>query len=412
MWLHRHVPGHVADKVFDMWGFQEESMKGGGKPVITGLLRIERSAAKALLGCSGKSTWFVEPLQWNNSVIESCDVEWVKKSPELDGPSYFHKVQSMAGDLGIARGWNGLGVRKPRSAEPPPKARAWRISGVPRDWAASTLTQELTRAGLHELKVLSRKTIGKQVEWWVQANAQKDMDFIEIQVGDQVIVAVEAPRQRRQRTQTTKLASSGKVSYNPHHEWQPITATVPRKSFYMGTPLKMPAAVPVPTAVTGEKVPDEKFDAKMASQEKSDGQADDKMGSSEDASGAKRTVSSPVKSPPAKRVAVDAKPPHNLKVKAIPADGNCLFAAIAESLGGKTARNVRASVVNHLKKYQGRYEPWWDGKEPTEEEGVCESWEKYLAMLAKVGAWGSALEVSAAAVHYDRPVASWLRQRL
>ena len=49
-WLHRHVPEHVADKVFDMWAFQQESMKGGGKPVITGLLRIERSAAKALLG--------------------------------------------------------------------------------------------------------------------------------------------------------------------------------------------------------------------------------------------------------------------------------------------------------------------------------------------------------------------------
>ena len=243
-WLHRYVPGHIADKVFDMWAFQQESMKGGGKPVITGLLRIERSAAKALLGCSGKSTWFVEPLQWNNSVIESCDVEWVKKSSDLDGPGYLHKVQSMAGDLGIARGWNGLGVRKPRSAESSPKVRAWRVTGVPRDWAASTLTQELSRAGLTELKVLSRKTLGKQVEWWVQANAQKDMDFIEIQAGDQVIVVVEAPRQRRQRTHTTKLASNGRVSFNLNQEWPPIATPAVRKSFYMGTPLKKPASMP------------------------------------------------------------------------------------------------------------------------------------------------------------------------
>ena len=147
-------------------------------------------------------------------MIESCDVEWVKKSSNLDGPSYFHKVQSMAGDLGIARGWNGLGVRKPRSAEPSPKVRAWRVSGVPRDWAASTLTQELARAGLTELKVLSRKPVGKQVEWWVQANAQKDMDFLEIQVGDQVIVVVEAPRQRSRELTPWKLASNGRVSYN------------------------------------------------------------------------------------------------------------------------------------------------------------------------------------------------------
>lgn len=393
-WLHRHVPGHVADKVFDMWAFQQESMKGGGKPVITGLLRIERSAAKALLGCSGKSTWFVEPLQWNNSVIESCDVEWVKKSSNLDGPSYFHKVQSMAGDLGIARGWNGLGVRKPRSAEPSPKVRAWRVSGVPRDWAASTLTQELARAGLTELKVLSRKPVGKQVEWWVQANAQKDMDFLEIQVGDQVIVVVEAPRQRRQRTHTLKLASNGRVSYNQSDDRPPIATTGPRRSFYMGTPSKKPVTLPGTSAV--EKV-EEKLEANKGDEDKSDA----KMPSAEDSTG--KRPSTPVKSPPAKRVAVEAKPPHNMKAKSIPADGNCLFEALAQSLGGKTARNVRASVVTHLKKHHGRYQPWWDGKEPTEAENACESWESYLTMLSKVGAWGSALEVSAAAVHYDRP---------
>ena len=109
-------------------------------------------------------------------------------------------------------------------------------------------------------------------------------------------------------------------------------------------------------------------------------------------------------SAPAKRVAGEPKPPHNMKVKSIPADGNCLFEALAQSLGGKTARNVRASVVTHLTKHQGRYKPWWDGKEPTEAENACESWESYLTMLSKIGAWGSALEVSAAAVHYDRPI--------
>ena len=41
---------------------------------------------------------------------------------------------------------------------------------------------------------------------------------------------------------------------------------------------------------------------------------------------------------------------------------------------------------------------------PTCDALSCDSWESYLAMLSKVGAWGSALEVSAAAVHYDRPI--------
>lgn len=252
------------------------------------------------------------------------------------------------------------------------------------------MTQELTRAGLTELKVLSRKTVGKQVEWWVQANAQKDMDFIEIQAGEKVIVAVEAPRQRRQRTHTMKLASNGRVSYNQSHAWQAIATPAPRKSFYMGTPVKKPV-----TIAGAEKVPAENLD-----EDKSDA----KMDNAGEPAGAKRTVSTPEKSPPAKRVAGEPKPPHNMKVKSIPADGNCLFEALAQSLGGKTARNVRASVVTHLTKHQGRYKPWWDGKEPTEAENACESWESYLTMLSKIGAWGSALEVSAAAVHYDRPI--------
>ena len=196
-------------------------------------------------------------------MVESCDVEWIKKGPDLDGPSYLQKVRSLAGDLGIARGWGGLGARKPRASDPIPKPRAWRISGVPREWSASMVTEAITRAGLQDPKILSRKTLGKQVEWWAHANAQRDLDFLEIQAGKHTIVVVEAPRQRPQRPITKKLSSYRKVSF--HSNTEPATvqsSQPPLKSFYIGTPLKEKNAAAAPA--TGATQP-------------GDGQADETM---------------------------------------------------------------------------------------------------------------------------------------
>ena len=76
-----------------------------------------------------------------------------------------------------------------------------------------------------------------------------------------------------------------------------------------------------------------------------------------------------------------------------------VFEALGQGLSPdqpKPARSVRASIVNHLQRHAARYQPWWDQKEPTKEEGPCESWE--------VGAWGGSIALAAAAVHYDRPI--------
>ena len=121
----------------------------------------------------------------------------------------------------------------------------------------------------------------------------------------------------------------------------------------------------------------------------------------------KRQGGTPVKDRPTKRPAVMSKPPHGLKAHANPGAGNCVFEALGQGLSPdqpKPARSVRASIVNHLKRHAARCQPWWDQKEPTKEEGPCESWEVYLTKLAKVGAWGGSIELAAAAVHYDRPI--------
>ena len=377
-WLSNHVPSEVAKKVFDLWGFQEETTKGGGKPIITGLLRIEKGAAKQLIGCSGKSQWFVEPLRWDDSVVESCSVEWIKKPNGFDGPAYFRHVQSLSGDLGIARGWNSLGVRKPRTTEPTvAKPRTWRVNGAPREWGSNTIAEELTRAGLQEVKILSRKTLGKQVEWWVEANAHKELDFLEIICGQNVIVVVAAQRQRPRRDNTTSLAGAGRVNFKfDKADFPPPPSSTPvSKSFYMGTPLK---AKPAEGSRTEEKEEAEAGDKRPA-------------------------IGSPVKDRPAKKPTLLTKPPHGLVARANPGQGNCVFEAIGQGVD-KPARAVRASIVGHIKRHEGRYKPWWDGKEPSQEEKECESWTTYLSSISKQGAWGGSLEIAAGAAHFDRTI--------
>ena len=127
----------------------------------------------------------------------------------------------------------------------------------------------------------------------------------------------------------------------------------------------------------------------------------------EDSRQEKRMGSTPGKYRPAKRAAVVASPPFGLKPRANAGQGNCVFEAFGQGLDPKqpkAARGVRAAIVNHLRRHDARYKPWWDGREPTNEEAPCDSWDKYLTLLAKVGSWGGSLELAAAAVHYDRPV--------
>ena len=126
----------------------------------------------------------------------------------------------------------------------------------------------------------------------------------------------------------------------------------------------------------------------------------------EDSRQENRMGSTPGKYRPAKRAAVAASPPFGLN-RANAGQGNCVFEALGQGLDPKqpkAARGVRAAIVNHIRRHDARYKPWWDGREPTNEEAPCDSWDKYLTMLAKVGSWGGSLELAAAAVHYDRPV--------
>ena len=114
-------------------------------------------------------------------------------------------------------------------------------------------------------------------------------------------------------------------------------------------------------------------------------------------------IGSPVKDRPAKKPTLLTKPPHGLVARANPGQGNCVFEAIGQGVD-KPARAVRASIVGHIKRHEGRYKPWWDGKEPSQDEKECESWTTYLSSISKQGAWGGSLEIAAGAAHFDRTI--------
>ena len=269
------------------------------------------------------------------------------------------------------------------------KSRTWRITGSPRDWGAQTLTSELLHAGIENVKVLSRKSWGSQVEWWIEGVASSDTFFLEITAGSQVLVVVATLPPKPKRQKVKKLASGGRVLFQDASKQDGLSApatTQPLRSFYIGSPIKNREVEP-----TLKDAPSSPQGGAME----------------EDSRQEKRMGSTPGKYRPAKRTAVVASPPFGLKPRANAGQGNCVFEAFGQGLDPKqpkAARGVRAAIVNHLRRHDARYKPWWDGREPTNEEAPCDSWDKYLTLLAKVGSWGGSLELAAAAVHYDRPV--------
>jgi hypothetical protein len=58
--------------------------------------------------------------------------------------------------------------------------------GAPRDWPAQTIIEALGIAGLSSIAVISRKGDQRgQTERWVRVSIAPDMDFVEIDMGEE-----------------------------------------------------------------------------------------------------------------------------------------------------------------------------------------------------------------------------------
>ena len=98
-WLHSNLPAVMQRKVRDTWGWQLESSKGGGKALVTAMVRVEHTAVNSMLSLSGKESWFIEPLRWDQPDVPACEVKWVKGTPKSRDLSMHTEYMQRLGTL-------------------------------------------------------------------------------------------------------------------------------------------------------------------------------------------------------------------------------------------------------------------------------------------------------------------------
>ena len=401
-WLHSNLPAVMQRKVRDTWGWQLESSKGGGKALVTAMVRVEHTAVNSMLSLSGKESWFIEPLRWDQPDVPACEVKWVKRNPEEPGPQYANRVHAEAGNLGVARGWKSLGVRVPRGSETRSKTRTktWRVTGVPSDWSHEPVFAELQAAGLSNLQLTSRKSYGRKATLFLTASCENDVDFVEIRFEGSPMIATAFNPAKHHRSERKPLKSGSGLSFAPDafpSETDTHGKSV-RTSFYVASPVKKKQKV--------EEVAETQLDASQPDSSMDTREPAEATSPREGAAG-KRAAGSPNKGDdcaPRSKVLKRPVPSGMSRVKNA-GQGNCLFEAIGQALSPnkpKHGRTVRAAIVTHLRRHSDRYQPWWDALGPDGKS--CDSFDAYLKLLNKPGAWAGCLEIAAAAAHYDKAI--------
>lgn len=393
-WLQTHVPAPHLRKIRDLWGTQLETSKGGGQAIITASLRIEKTALHALLALSGRDAWFVEAMRWDYDNVPPCTVNWIKRNQNESGPDYASRVASLAGTLGIARGWKSLGTRVPKATDAPDQARtrAWKITGVPRDWGHDCIVAQMTQAGLSDVQVTSRRTYGRYSVLFATARGKDKLDFLEFEFQNVTVLATAQAPSRGARTVKQSLKSSSGVSFGANDTGMQDRPKTVHRSFYADSPIKKKVKTDAPAGPGGAE------QQEVAATQLDEAAKEDEDMPSKEGEGNSSAASAGVKTP-------ERRIPEGMVAMPNSGMGNCIFEAIGQALNPEKPKphmSVRSSVVSHLKRHESRYKPWWDQKNPNGEAGT--TWENYIKLLNKNMAWGGALEIAAAAAHFDRAI--------
>ena len=386
-WIQRNIPESSQRGIRDVWGIQLETSKGGGKALVNAFLRVEKTIAITLLACSGKEAWFIEAMKWDTD-IPAIEIQWIKRLPDEEGPDYATRALKEAKLYGLARGIKSLGVRMPLDSKAPPKEkiRNWKISGVPREWGHHEIVPELEKAGLTNVQLTSRKACGRTVNLFFTAKAAPDVDFVEFRFEDVTITATSFFPLKDLRINKKEFRTTGVLNFPSAQDEVSKTIKVPLpKTFYGSSPAKKK----IRTEDGASEVSATALDSPMDDCEKPKENGE-----------ATTVVNSPTSRKPPSLC-----PPDDLIIVPNIGKRNCLFLAFGFALNPlkpKAHRGVRAAIVEHLRKHEARYKPWWDGLSPDEQSKP--TWSEYLKLLSANGAWAGSLEIAAAAAHYDRPI--------
>eukprot|EP00435_Cladocopium_sp_Y103_P043026 s1688_g12.t1 len=401
-WILKLCPA-CQGQLLDTWGWELQSGAGGPHSVVKGLIRIKKGAwIGSLLPLSGRLSdgirCFLDPLNWEATPSEAFGskpfVSWVEKKPKESDGDYAGRVSSLATAAGVARGWRQLGLRsmhKPASQNP--QVRSWTLRAAPRFWSFEQVLEFLTAAGFKDVSINSKGWERAGTSWGFRGSWKDGQTYVQLLYeGDsfesgKFLVAERAQNGLRDK-KILKLKGETRVQLGP---------------------VATKAAEVAPTQM---EVDDSQND--QAADAADDGQSSpmeevenaDGRGASE-----KRTTSTVGVTPDKKRHKPRPLPADVIRIPNT-GEGNCLFQSIADALarngkGSYSHRDIRATIVSHLKRHKEKYFCFWDHKDPNEKlcaDVTLEGFSKYIDLVGQVGAWGGNLEIAAAAATMDTPI--------
>eukprot|EP00439_Symbiodinium_sp_Y106_P003707 s14130_g1.t1 len=378
----------------DTWGWELRTDEAQG------LVRVDAASAEALLRASGVAhkdcRWFLEPLRWEAPLPANMRAapatSWVAE-PSLVKAAAKAEQEAKAHGLGVRLGSFQVGYRW-TPAEGPDGAtsrrRLWKLLGLDPDFCEEDVRKLALSAGFAEIEISERFRFRGKFGWSFKGTRQDDFDHLDLQVNNRTVLA-SCAMGRGDRRGAIAMPSEQTVRFSAREAAKgPATAATAGDSMF-----RNPAGFKAKTSdADASKQPD---GSAMDTQEPS---ANETEAADPASAGQKRGHSSPKQGlKKARRGLI----PSGLRALTNEGQGNCLFHALSDAFQQVNVSRghmvLRTLAVSHLRRYEAAYAPAWDRLKPDGTNTSMKEGEfsQYLDLVAKEGAWGSALEITAVA---------------
>lgn len=369
-----------AKKLQDTWNWQQITTGHCGKSAaIKGLFRVHLDQASKLLAASGRSLhgmrWFVEVAGKNpddklGGQFDNTAVTWQQVEHKENYGHYVERVRALASEMGVIRGYNQLGIRRP-ACEKDKAAdrivrRMWKTSRTNRGYDFEQIEHVASIAGLQDLEFVDKVPMRGGAVWRFKASGPLNLDNYIATDGDENITLTRQDSRRPSQFVGTALPKESRTRFSA-----------------FGPTSKSPSKVAAPADTDGHGPSPARF---------VDGKSVGQTGG---------------ENAPKKHKTDAAALIPELTLKDVPTDGNCLFHAISSALAfhGKESHHLhlRSICIKHLKKHAATYGAFWDGQGPTEDSKPA-NFSEYLDAVSAPGAWCGYFELAALSNTMDRPI--------
>ena len=373
-----------------------------GLDEVTGLVRVTRESAAALLAASGTLNdvaAFFCPVNWADFAVTMPSLLWCNREEAEAPEAYIARVRKLAADHGLHCVGAKLAVRldalDPRII---PKKGGWELRGALVEWHLADIQNLLEQSGFTEVEVQSRTHRRGGHVWHFQAVRPDFREFIPIELvsDDGAEIVCEASRcgPKRIRREVQPVRPERTQSFRPAPLADFIRTAAPK-----ALPKKADQPLQKPKPVTA---PPMDVDA-------DDDEDDDLVDVTDEVVGAKRALPGEVVSGSEAAGAKKSKSvpfPPTAQVIANKGGGDCLFHAVAQAVSEVENRKVghrqvRAALADWEVSNSEVLTPHWDGLGPDSKDLRAAGFSAYCDAIRKQGSWGGYLEIFATSVAHN-----------